>query len=176
MGENRRVPAGEERVIARMRPHGRALVVPVLVLWLCAGLAMLLLDTVDWALWNTAVLTVLAIVVVLLTVVPTLAWLSRGFTFTTERVIIRTGFGGTRRETMLARVHDVTVRRRGLQALFGAGDVLLSTGGDRAVVLQDVPVASLVQRMLSEQLSARGAIPSAAGHPGAGFPHAGLGA
>lgn len=163
MRENRRVPAGEERIIARMRPHGRALVVPVLVLWLCVGLAMLLLDRVDWPFWNIAVLTVAAIVVVLLTVVPTLAWLSRGFTFTTERVIIRTGFGGTRRETMLARVHDVTVRRRGLQALFGAGDVLLSTGGDRAVILSDVPAAPLVQRMLSEQLGARGIVTPDAG-------------
>lgn len=163
MGENRRVPPGEERVIARMRPHGRVLVVPVLVLWLSVGLAVLLLDRVDWAFWDIAVLTVLAVLVVLLTVVPTLAWLSRGFTFTTDRVIIRTGFGGTRRETMLSRVHDVTVRRRGMQALFGAGDVLLSTGGDRAVILSDVPVASLVQRMLSEQLGARGIITPDAG-------------
>lgn len=141
-----------------MRPHGRVLVVPVLVLWACAGLVALLLDRVDWPLWNVAVLTVAGIVVAVLTVVPTLAWLSRGFTFTTERVIIRTGFGGTRRETMLSRVHDVTVRRRGLQALFGAGDVLLSTGGDRAVILSDVPSASLVQRMLSELLGARGVV------------------
>ncbi|SDR82227.1 PH domain-containing protein [Agrococcus carbonis] len=158
MRDDRAVPNGDERVIARMRPHGRALVVPVLVLWLAIGAAAALVDRVDWAFWNIAVLTVAAIVVVLLSVVPTLAWLSRGFTFTTERVITRTGFGGTRRETMLARVHDVTVRRRGLQALFGAGDVLLSTGGDRAVILSDVPAASLVQRMLSEQLAARGAV------------------
>lgn len=156
MGENRRVQAGDERVIARMRPHGRVLVVPVLVLWACVGLSALLLDRVDWPLWNVAVVTVAGIVVALLTIVPTLAWLSRGFVFTTERVIIRSGFGGTRRETMLSRVHDVTVRRRGLQALFGAGDVLLSTGGDRAVVLADVPSASLVQRTLSELLGARG--------------------
>lgn len=143
-------------MIARMRPHARVLVVPVLVLWAAIGLGALLVDRVDWPLWNTAVWTVAGLVVALLTVVPTLAWLSRGFVFTTERVVIRSGFGGTRRETMLSRVHDVTVRRRGLQALFGAGDVLLSTGGDRAVVLADVPLASLVQRMLSEQLGARG--------------------
>lgn len=139
-----------------MRPHARVLVLPVLVLWGSLGLATLLVDRVDWPLWNVAVLTVAGIVVVLLTIVPTLAWLSRGFTFTTERVVTRSSFGGTRRETMLARVHDVTVRRRGMQALFGAGDVLLSTGGDRAVVLSDVPHASLVQRMLSEQLGSRG--------------------
>ncbi len=145
-----------------MRPHARVLVLPVLVLWGSLGLATLLVDRVDWPLWNVAVLTVAGIVVVLLTIVPTLAWLSRGFTFTTERVVTRSSFGGTRRETMLARVHDVTVRRRGMQALFGAGDVLLSTGGDRAVVLSDVPHASLVQRMLSEQLGSRGrALPEA---------------
>ena len=145
-----------------MRPHARVLVLPVLVLWGSLGLATLLVDRVDWPLWNLAVLTVAGIVVVLLTIVPTLAWLSRGFTFTTERVVTRSSFGGTRRETMLARVHDVTVRRRGMQALFGAGDVLLSTGGDRAVVLSDVPHASLVQRMLSEQRGSRGrAVPEA---------------
>ncbi|WP_404311702.1 PH domain-containing protein [Agrococcus terreus] len=156
------MPAVDERVIARMRPHARVLVLPVLVLWGSLGLATLLVDRVDWPLWNLAVLTVAGIVVVLLTIVPTLAWLSRGFTFTTERVVTRSSFGGTRRETMLARVHDVTVRRRGMQALFGAGDVLLSTGGDRAVVLSDVPHASLVQRMLSEQLGSRGrAVPEA---------------
>lgn len=158
MRENRRVPAGEERVIARMRPHGRALVVPVLVLWACAGLVALLLGRVDWPFWNVAVLTAAGIVVALLTLVPTLAWLSRGFVFTTERVIVRTGFGGMRRETMLSRIHDVAVRRRGLQVLFGAGDVLLATGGDRAVILSDVPSASLVQRMLSELLGARGIV------------------
>ena len=63
MGDNRRVPAADERVIARMRPHGRVLVVPVLVLWACAGLVALLLDRVDWPLWNVAVLTVAGIVV-----------------------------------------------------------------------------------------------------------------
>lgn len=145
-------------MIARMRPHARALVLPVLVLWATVGLATFVLDRVDWPYWNTAVLIVAGILIGLLVLVPTLAWLSRGFVFTTERVIIRTGFGGTRRETMLARVHDVTMRRRGLQALFGSGDVLLSTGGDRAVVLADVPSASLVQRMLSEQLGARGVV------------------
>ena len=158
MRDDRPVSTGEERVIARMRPHARVLVVPVLVLWGCVGLVALLVDRVDWPFWNVAVVTVAGLIAGLLTLVPTLAWLSRGFTFTTERVIIRSGFGGTRRETMLSRVHDVTVRRRGLQALFGAGDVLLSTGGDRAVILADVPVASLVQRMLSEQLGARGVV------------------
>lgn len=158
MRDDRRVSTGEERVIARMRPHARVLIVPVLVLWGCAGLVTLLLDRVDWPLWNIAVLSVAGLVVGLLTLVPTLAWLSRGFVFTTERVVIRGSFGGTRRETMLSRVHDVTVRRRGLQALFGAGDLLLSTGGDRAVILPDVPSASLVQRMLSELLGARGIV------------------
>ena len=63
MRDNRRVSTGEERVIARMRPHARVLIVPVLVLWACVGLVTLLLDRVDWPLWNIALLTVAGLVV-----------------------------------------------------------------------------------------------------------------
>ena len=133
-----------------MRPHARGLIVPVVVLWALAFLAMFLQGRAEWGPWNTVVLVTAGILVAAVCVFPYLAWLSRQYTITTRRVTLRSGFGGIRREVLLSKVHDVTLRRRGLQMLFGTGDVLISTGGERAIVLADVPSAALVLRTLNE--------------------------
>lgn len=133
-----------------MRPHARGLIVPVVVLWALAFLAMFLQGRAEWGPWNAVVLVTAGILVAAVCVFPYLAWLSRQYTITTRRVTLRSGFGGIRREVLLSKVHDVTLRRRGLQMLFGTGDVLISTGGERAIVLADVPSAALVLRTLNE--------------------------
>lgn len=125
---------------------------PTLVLWaLCFG-TMFLLNRVDWPAWNTVVLIAGALLVGILCLFPFLAWMSRRYTLTDRRLSLRSGFGGIRREVFLNRVHDVTLRRRGLQMLFRSGDLLVSTGGERAIVLADVPNAALVHRALNELL------------------------
>lgn len=141
-----------ERIVVRLRSHGRALIVPSIVLWLTCLVAALALGRVDWPVWDVLVLIVAALVIVGLCVLPLLAWLSRRLVITNRRLIMRSGFGGTRREIALARIHDVTLRRRGLQHLFGSGDVLVSTGSDRLVTLADLPGAALVQRTLTDLL------------------------
>lgn len=141
-----------ERVIARMRPHARGLVLSVVVLWVASFLGMFLQDRIAWEPWNTVVIVLAVVVVALLCVFPYFAWLSRQYTITSRRVTLRSGFGGIRREVLLSRVHDVTLRKRGLQSLFGSGDILISTGGERAIVLADVPNAALVLRALNELL------------------------
>lgn len=141
-----------ERIVVRLRSHGRALIVPALVLWLTCLVAALAIDRVAWPLWNLVVLTVAAILIIGLCVVPLLAWLSRRLVVTNRRIIMRSGFGGTRRELALARIHDITLRRRGLQRVFGSGDLLVSTGGERLVTLADLPGAALVQRTLTDLL------------------------
>lgn len=141
-----------ERIVVRLRSHGRALIVPTIVLWATCAAVALLLNVVDWPLWNLVVLTLAALLVITLCVVPLLAWLSRRLVVTNRRIIVRSGFGGSRREIALSRIHDVTLRRRGLQRIFGTGDVLVSTGGDRLVTLADLPDAALVQRTITDLL------------------------
>lgn len=141
-----------ERLIARVRPHARTLLLPTLLLWAICFLSMFMLNRVDWSGWNALVLIAAAVLIGVLCLFPFLAWMSRRYTFTTRRVTLRSGFGGIRREVLLHRVHDVTLRRRGLQMLFRSGDVLVSTGGERAIVLADVPHAALVHRALNELL------------------------
>ncbi|MDX2025829.1 PH domain-containing protein, partial [Microcella sp.] len=93
--------------------------------------------------------------VTLLWVLPLLRWLSTQYLITTRRVVLRSGlFVRTRHEVLLSRSYDVTVRQSGLQPVFRSGDVLITTGADRPVILRDVPNAGLVQRVLSDVMEA----------------------
>jgi hypothetical protein len=46
------------------------------------------------------------------------------------------------------------VRQSGLQPAFRSGDVLITTGADRPVVMRDVPRADIVQRALGDVMEA----------------------
>ncbi|SEH78810.1 MULTISPECIES: PH domain-containing protein [unclassified Leifsonia] len=140
-----------ERVVARLRPNARRLFWPSLVLILTAGALGFLAGRVGevWEvvlLWSSA-----AAVVLLLFLLPLAAWLSRRYTITTRRLIIRHGFFvRVRQELLHSRGYDVSVRRTWLQSVFRSGDVLINSGLDHPVVLKDVPRADQVQRALSE--------------------------
>jgi len=148
-----------ERVVVRLRSHGRALVLPALLLCGIAFGTTFALGRVAWPFWDLVVWTLALVLVVVLCLVPTLAWLSRRVVVTSRRVIVRSAFGGSKRDVPLSRIHDVTLRRQGLQALLGSGDVLLSTGGEQPVTLADVPSASLVQRTLTDLVATTPGMP-----------------
>ena len=150
-GENR-VP---ERAIARLRPHARALVVPAIILIAAVGAATFGTFVADELWQRLTVLAVAVMVVAVVWVLPLLSWLSTQYLITTRRVVLRHGlFVRTRHEVLLSRSFGVTVRQSGLQPLFRSGDVLISTGSDRPVVLRDVPRADLVQRVLGDVMEA----------------------
>lgn len=144
-------PATPERVVARFRRHARVLILPVLLLIAVAGVAVyaLLVLTEVWQL--VAVGAGAVLVVVLGTLLPFLAWLTRRWTLTTRRIIQRSGlFARSRQELQLHRAHEVTVRRTPGQRLFGAGDVRITTAHERPLVLHDVPAPLAVQAALDE--------------------------
>lgn len=140
-----------ERVVARLRSNARRLFWPSIVLILVAGAVGYLAGRVGevWEivlLWSAA-----AAVVLLLFLLPLAAWLSRRYTITTRRLIIRHGFFvRVRQELLHSRGYDVAVRRTWLQSVFRSGDVLINPGLEHPVVLKDVPKADQVQRALSE--------------------------
>lgn len=148
-----------ERVVVRLRSHGRALVLPAVLLCGIAFGTTFALGRVAWPLWDLVVWTLALVLLVVLCLVPTLAWLSRRVVVTSRRVIVRSAFGGSKRDVPLSRIHDVTLRRQGIQAVLGSGDVLLSTGGEQPVTLADVPSASLVQRTLTDLVAATPGMP-----------------
>lgn len=65
-------------------------------------------------------------------------------------IIYRGIFTRTRQEVLFGRIHDVTVRQNAVQAVFGAGDLLLNTGAEKPIRLYDLPKANLVLSALTE--------------------------
>ena len=144
-----------ERVIARLRPHARALALPSLALIALAGGSTYLAFTLDELWMRLLALGVGVLLVALLWLLPLLRWLSTQYVVTTRRIVLSRGlFVRTRSEVLLSRGHDVTLRRSGLQGAFRSGDVLLNTGLDRPIVLRDVPRADLVQAALGDVMEA----------------------
>jgi membrane protein YdbS with pleckstrin-like domain len=140
-----------ESVVARLRPHGRAMFWPSLALILIVGFAAYFYGQFPQTWENLGVLVGAALLALLLWVIPLFAWLGRNYTLTTRRIVLRSGFlVRVRQELLHSRGYDVTVRKTALQSAFGSGDVQINTGLDHPVVLRDVPNADLVQAALHD--------------------------
>ncbi|WP_430645952.1 PH domain-containing protein [Agromyces sp. GXS1127] len=156
MGETAEIPGpeGSEHVVARLRRHGRVLVLPALLLIAVAGVTAYAVPWLDEGWPQLAAIVAGALLVVLGALLPYLAWLSSRTTITTRRVIVRRGlFVRVRRELWHRSGYDVQVTRSWLQRSAGSGDVRLETGHEVAVVLRDVPKPLSVQAALHELMA-----------------------
>lgn len=144
-----------ERILARLRPHGRVLVLPSLLLIAIAGAVGYLSGVVE-AGWQTATLYGAGLAaVVLLWLLPTLAWLGHRYVITTRRLVLRRGLVvRVRQELLHSRGYDVSVTRGPLQTVFRSGDVRINTGLDSPVMLRDVPTPHLVAAALQDLMEA----------------------
>ena len=143
--------ASPETVVARLRPHSRALFWPTLLLLADVALVAFFTGALPEPWMNAAVPAVGAVLSIFVFVAPLFVWLGRNYTITTRRIVIRSGLlVRTRQELLHSRGYDVTVRKTGLQSLFGSGDVMINTGLEHPTVLRDIPSANLVQSALHE--------------------------
>lgn len=142
-----------ERVIARLRPHARVLFWPALALIGASGAVGYFVGRTS-EIWEVVLLwSAAAAVLLLLFLLPLASWLSRRYTITTRRLILRHGFFvRVRQELLHSRGYDVIVRRTWLQSIFRSGDVRINSGLDHPVVLKDVPRADQVQQALGEMM------------------------
>lgn len=144
-----------EYVIVRMRCHARRLFWPtVFLLALCAA-AGYFYGSFSESWQNLTVLAVACGGVILLWFFPFLSWLTRRYTITSRRVIVRHGVVVRVRADLLHShgygvTVSVTVSRNWLQALFRSGSIRIRSGADTALILRDVPNVMLVQRMLQD--------------------------
>jgi membrane protein YdbS with pleckstrin-like domain len=140
-----------EAVVARLRPHVRAMVWPSFGLIVIVAVTAYFAGSFDSAIVNGLIIAAAVLLSLFVWVVPLLAWLGRNYTITTRRIVLRSGFlVRVRQELMHSRGYDVTVRKGALQSMFGSGDVEINSGLDRPVVLRDVPDADLVQAALHD--------------------------
>lgn len=156
MGDMSSTPEGSpapppERVIARLRSNARALFWPSIALIVVAGGVGFFAGRVS-EVWEVVLLwSAAAVATLLLFLLPLAIWLSRRYTITTRRLILRHGFFvRVRQELLHSRGYDVAVKRTWMQSMFRSGDVRINSGLDHPVVLKDVPKADQVQRALSE--------------------------
>jgi uncharacterized membrane protein YdbT with pleckstrin-like domain len=155
MNEPVATEAQGETVVARLRPHGRALFWPTLALFVLAAAAGYVIGRFPLPWENLAATGLAALLALLLWLVPTIRWFGRNYTITTRRVILRSGAATrVRQELLHSRAYDVTVTKRGLQPIFGSGDIRINAGLEHSVLLRDVPRADLVQAALHELIDA----------------------
>ena len=159
-----------ERVVARVRRHARILILPAALLIVVAGVATYAIAVAAEPWQDLAIAGVATLVVLVGSFLPFLSWLTRRTTITTRRVILRSGiFVRVRQELLHGRGYDVTVRRSWAQGAFGSGDVRIDTGGERPVVLKDVPKPELVQGALHELVEETRTITTDRRRPGQPF-------
>lgn len=154
MGVPARQLAEGEQVVLKLRPHGRVLVVPALVLIATSAVASYVaaaLPPSDVRLQLRLGIALLALLVVLRwSVRPFLRWLSTTYAVTNRRVIVRRGvFSRVRRDVPLWRLDDVSVQRSLLQRMLRSGTLVVESGGEQGpLVLSDVPAVEQVRREL----------------------------
>ncbi|MBN8205680.1 PH domain-containing protein [Microbacterium esteraromaticum] len=143
----------EELIVARFRGHARRLFWSALVLIAVFGATAYLYGNLPSPYENWMLLAAAGLLVLLLVVAPYLRWLSRTYTITTRRVIVRDGLGArSRQELSHTRGYSIAVRRGLLQRLWGAGTVVLSNGVDAPLRLVNVPSVNLVHEALADQV------------------------
>ena len=140
-----------ERIVARLRPHGRVLFWPSLILIASTTAMAYFTGSFPEAWQNIAVFGGGVLAILVLWLLPLVAWLGTRYTVTTRRIVLRRGFFvRTRQELLHSRGYDIVVRKNAMQSLFGCGDVRINTGLEHPVVLRDVPSADLVQGVLHD--------------------------
>ena len=150
-------PDPPERILARLRPHGRVLLLPSLLLVAIAGAVGYLGGVLEDSWQVTALYGAAVAAVVLFCLVPLLAWLGHRYVITTKRLVLRRGLlVRVRQELLHSRGYDVSVTRGPLQTVFRSGDVRINTGLETPVMLRDVPNADLVLRALQDLMEASG--------------------
>lgn len=151
-----------EHVVVRLRRSARVLLGPALVFVVVCGATGYWWGRLSPPWLNSALPIVAAVVVVALCLVPVLLWLNRVTIITTRRLIVQRGFlVRERRELLLVRSSEATLRRGPLQLLAGSGDVIVHADSQGRMVLHDVPRARLVHRAVADLIEHAAAPPGA---------------
>jgi len=143
----------EERLIARFRAHARGLLWSALLLVAVCGATAYFYDNLPEGLANWMLLAAAGVLIIVGVLIPYIVWLSRTYTVTTRRVIVRHGLGARqRREISHVRGYTIGVHRGIVQRMAGAGTITLSNGMDAPVRLVNVPNVTLVHEALADQI------------------------
>ena len=163
MGYPTRLLAPGEQIDLAMRPHWKALILPVLNLIVAvaafgAAVGFSSGDARKWAAIGVGALALLDIVV--FTLRPWVIWLNKNYVVTNKRLIIREGFIHRHgRDMPLVKINDVSFQHNGLlDRILGCGTLVVESAGEHGQEqLQDIPHVEATQRELTNLISSVGA-------------------
>jgi uncharacterized membrane protein YdbT with pleckstrin-like domain len=145
-----------ENVVFEMRPHWRALVVPIAVLLaVVAGLVFLASRIGEWLGGDGAVASVSqwAVVIIALFLIgvfvirPFLYWITTQYVFTNRRIIVRSGLVARHgRDMPLSKVNNVSFDVSVAGRLLNYGTLTVDSASDEALIINDVPNVEQIQR------------------------------
>jgi len=145
----------QEEVVLHLRPHGKSVVGPVLVLVLAlAGLILAWVMLPD----NEGGRIGLGLVAAIMLyhggrygVLPLIEWRCTHWVLTNERLLTQTGVVvRERRDLPLNRVNDHALSQSLLDRIFGTGTLVIDSIGEQSARLSGVPRAQQVQTTLYE--------------------------
>jgi membrane protein YdbS with pleckstrin-like domain len=155
MGNSKKLLFDGEYVVLSVRGHGKALIWPVVVFIVVMGFGItaLMLKPNDTIVASGVAVVALPLLVVL-SLVPFLRWMTSTYTVTNRRLITRQGIlSRTGRDIPLFRINDVAYEKGLLDRLLGCGTLIISDATEKAgVVLPDIPHVEQVQLQISELL------------------------
>src|SRR5450631_334895 len=155
MGFSKSLLSDDEYVVLSVRAHGKAMILPGVVLVLVVGgvIAVLMMKPNNAGVALAAAVVAVPILI-LWSLIPFLAWISSTYTVTNRRLITRHGvLTRTGRDIPLFRINDVAYRMGLLDRLMGCGTLVISDATENAgVVLPDIPHVEQVQLQISDLL------------------------
>jgi len=149
---------GEGEVIAfEMKPHWRALILPVLWLVLEVFIGVWLfvsLGSWSWSaggigqtLGQPAILIAGLIILIVWVIRPFLFWLTTEYVFTNRRIITRAGVIAKKgRDMPLAKINNVSFEVGVLGRILNYGCLEITSASDENLVIDDVPHVEVIQR------------------------------
>jgi len=156
MGYPKDLLSDGEHVEFELRPHWRALVVPVTVtIAVIIGLIVLLNYWKDWFSDSDAVDSVGTWVFVIggiflfavFAVRPFLYWITTQYVFTDRRIIIRSGLIAREGKDMpLSKVNNVSFSVSVFGRLLNYGTLEIDSASDESLIIDDVPNVERIQR------------------------------
>ena len=156
MGLPRKYFGEGETEVLHLRTHAKVLVLPAFGLLVIAALigfaaAFRPKTWPDWSGWAEAALFVL--LALWWVVAPFVRWVTTTYTFTSRRIITRTGLITQHGHDLpLNRVVNLEYRCGVTDRVFGCGTLVLTTAAEEPVVLRDIPDIARVHVLASELL------------------------
>ena len=160
MGYPKKLLADGETIQFELKPHWRALFVPIVVLVIIVFLGTWLYFITTNSILRYAILGVGVIVVAWWAALPFLRWLTTQFVFTNRRVIVRRGLLTKQgRDMPLSKVNNVSFSVPFMGRILNYGRLVIQSAGDDSDLdIDDVPSVEKIQRdvyALYEQDDAR---------------------